>query len=236
MKSVILLVSGLLCGLALASAQNKTGADGNPVAVDVKAEPHHDLVLENEYVRVFEVNVPPMKQTLWYQHRYDFIEVALSDSTIATGKLAQDSLSVQSELYPGQVRFRHGPSTYKMANKDSVGSYRNITLEVKKNSSQPQSTYLSAQYLADYDTVPVATEPGKSFSQTLDRDTVRITDVQVLPGEEWRSHLGQLPYIVIAVSDLDLANPSKADDALEFKAPSGGVQWTPKSFLAPSGM
>jgi hypothetical protein len=80
MKSVILLVSGLLCGLALASAQNKTGADGNPVAVDVTAEPHHDLVLENEYVRVFEVNVPPMKQTLWYQHRYDFIEVALSDS------------------------------------------------------------------------------------------------------------------------------------------------------------
>jgi hypothetical protein len=214
-----------------AGAQNKTGSDGNPVATDITDEPHHSLVLENEYVRVFEVNVPPMKQTLWYQHRYDFIEVALSNSTVATGKLSQDSLSLQGDLYPGQVRFRHGPSTYKMANKDSVGSYRNITLEVKKNSNQPRSAYVSAQYLADYDTVPLAAEPSKSFSQSLDRDTVRITDVQVLPGEEWKSHLGPLPYIVVAVSDVELANPSNSDDALEFKAPSGAVQWAPKSFL-----
>jgi len=172
-----------------------------------------------------------MKQTLLYRHPFDFVEVSLSNSTVATGKLAGDSLNVNNELYPGHVRFRHGPTTFKIANKETVSSYRSITVEVKKNSDQPRSSYLSAQYFADYDTVPIAVESSKSFAQTLDRDTVRVTDVQVLPKEEWKSHLGGYPYLVVAVSDVDLIDPSNADDALEFKAPSGGVQWTPKSFM-----
>jgi hypothetical protein len=228
-KTLMWIASSVLC-FSIAAAQNRTGPDGNPVPVDVTDEPHHALILDNEFVRVFGVTVSGMQQTLWYQHPHDFIEVALSNSTVATGKLAGDSLNVNNELYPGYVRFRHGPTTFKIANKDSISSYRSITVEVKKSSDQPRSSYLNAQYFADYDTVPIAVESSKSFAQTLDRDTVRITDVQVLPKEEWKSHLSKLPYLVVAVSDVDLIDTSNGDDALEFKAPSGGVQWGPRSF------
>ena len=45
------------------------------------------------------------------------------------------------------------------------------------------------------------------------------------------SALGAIEKVSGVYRDVDLVETSNADDALEFKAPSGGVQWTPKSFM-----
>src|SRR6266496_586448 len=43
--------------------------------VEITAEPHHRLALENQYVRVFKVDVPPHESTLMHRHRHDYIFV-----------------------------------------------------------------------------------------------------------------------------------------------------------------
>ena len=231
------------CMLATASAQNKTGPDGNPIPIEAADEQHHSVVLENEYVRVMNFDLGPQKTTPLLVHRDDWVEVRLSDADL---QVSQDAGAYGNpQLYGSGVTpslrgvaiFHYGRHPQIARNPETVTSYRAVEVEIKTPSHSSYYCYpQDATCQTDAKAVPLALERDKSFAQTLDRDTVRITDVQVLPKEEWKSHLNssfdsKLPYLVIAVSDVDLIDTSNADDALEFKAPSGGVQWAPKSFL-----
>src|SRR5580704_7524773 len=40
--------------------------------VEITAEPSHHLALDNEYVRVFKVEVAPHSSTLMHRHRHDY--------------------------------------------------------------------------------------------------------------------------------------------------------------------
>ena len=50
--------------------------------VPIDKEPSHHLVFENEYVRVFSVEVAPHSETKYHQHDRDYVWVALGDSKI----------------------------------------------------------------------------------------------------------------------------------------------------------
>jgi len=226
------------------AAQNKTGADGNPIPIDAANERHHSVVLENEEVRVLNFDLGAQKTTPLFVHPTDVVEVRLSDADL---QVSQDAGAYGNpQLYGsgvtpslrGTAIFHYGGHPQIARNPETVTSYRAVEVEIKSPSRSSYYCYpQDANCQTDAKAVPLALERDKSFAQTLDRDTVRVTDVQVLPKEEWKSHLGGLglqkgyPYLVIAVSDVDLIDTSNADDALEFKAPSGGVQWAPKSFV-----
>jgi hypothetical protein len=224
--------------VSTALAQNKTGPDGNPIPLDAAEEPHHSIVLENEDVRVMTFDVGAQKTTPLFVHRDDVVEVTLTDADLQVshdaGAYGNPQLygSGVTPALRGVARFRYGRRPLIARNPETVTSYRSIEVEIKNASRQTYNcNAYDANCVADYSVVPLALERDKGFAQTLDRDTVRVTDVQVLPKEEWKSHLGAYPYLVIAVSEVDLIETSNADDALEFKAPSGGVQWAPKSFM-----
>jgi hypothetical protein len=229
-----------ICSIAALTlaAQNKTGPDGNPIPIDAADEPHHAVILENEDVRVLSFDLGPQKTTPLFVHRDDVVEVRLNDADL---QVSQDAGAYGNpQLYGsgvtpslrGTAIFHYGRHPQIARNPETVTSYRAVEVEI--NTPSRSSFYCYPQDAicqTDAKAVPLALERDKSFAQTLDRDTVRITDVQVLPKEEWKSHLGSLPYLVVAVSEVDLIDASNADDAVEFKAPSGGVQWAPKSFL-----
>jgi len=229
----------ILCAVltVLAFSQNKTGPDGNPIPLDAADEQHHSIVLENESIRVLNFDLGPQKTTPLFVHRNDVVDVTLSDADL---QVSQDAGAYGNpQLYGsgvtpslrGVAHFRYGRHPQVARNPETVTTYRSVEVEIKNPSRQTYNCNVyDANCLADNNAVPLALERDKSFAQTLDRDTVRVTDVQILPKEEWKSHLGKLPYLVIAVSDVDLVNSPNADDALEFKAPSGGVQWGPRSF------
>lgn len=63
--------------VALAAAQQST-----PSEVPVEKEPHHHLVFENEYVRVFKVEVPPHESTLVHRHSRDYVVVTIGDADV----------------------------------------------------------------------------------------------------------------------------------------------------------
>jgi len=231
-RNPVLLAASCAVLTFAALAQNKIGPDGNPIPVNAADEPHHSLVLENEYVRVFNFELTPQKTTPLMVYENDNVEIAVSGGSLELTAYPHQVAAGVWEVPRGRVKFWYGHHPFQQRNEETVRTYRSVMVEIKNPSRQRYNcSPYDGNCVADYDTVPPALEPDKSFSKTLDRDTVRLTDVQVLPKEEWKSHLGALPYLVIAVSDVDLVDASSSDDALEFKAPSGGVQWGPKSFL-----
>jgi hypothetical protein len=227
----ILIVLACMLGTT-GRAQNKIGADGNPIPIDAVDEPHHSMVLENEYVRVFSFELGPQKSTALMVYPNDNVEVAISGGSLELTAYPHQAAAGVWEVPKGRVKFWYGRHPFQQRNDETVSTYRSVMVEIKKASQQTYNcNSFDGNCFADYDTVPPALEPDKTFAKSLDRDTVRMTDVQILPKEEWKSHLSKLPYLVVAVSDVDLIDTSNADGALEFKAPSGGVQWAPKSFL-----
>src|SRR6202030_161008 len=54
--------------------QNSTAPQG---PVPISEEPHHRLVLQNDFARVYNVTVPPLDTTFLHQHDVPYIYVTL---------------------------------------------------------------------------------------------------------------------------------------------------------------
>jgi hypothetical protein len=73
MKSSFYLVALLLVSPLFAQA---------PTAVPLKGEPHHHLVLENDYVRVFRVSIPAHDASLLHQHDVPYLYISLCPADV----------------------------------------------------------------------------------------------------------------------------------------------------------
>lgn len=124
MKTFVL--AALICALAgSAGAQEKT--------VAVAEEGHHQLVLENEYTRVFHVVVAPKDSTLMHQHDRDYVYVMIGASQVEVVK--PGAAPAQMKLNDGDVKFTKAPLAHKVTN---IGGtpFVNLTIEVKKASTK----------------------------------------------------------------------------------------------------
>src|SRR5215467_3444478 len=74
--------------------------------VEITAEPHHHLSLENEYVRVFKVEVSPHTATLMHRHRHDYLFVTLGDSHVSNE--VEGKAPVDLRLPDGETHFSAG--------------------------------------------------------------------------------------------------------------------------------
>ena len=72
--------------------------------VPVEMEPHHHVVLQNQYVRVLDVLFPPGDPSLFHTHSNDNVSIALSgDKTHA--QLMGGDWGAPTAVVPGQVAF-----------------------------------------------------------------------------------------------------------------------------------
>jgi hypothetical protein len=95
--------------------------------VPITSEPDHHLVISNDYVRVFRVEVPAKAETLYHQHDYDYLYVALGDADVTSTRLNEKPVSVL--LKDGEVEFSKGPFAHKAMNNSDL-PFRNVTIEI----------------------------------------------------------------------------------------------------------
>jgi quercetin dioxygenase-like cupin family protein len=94
--------------------------------VPITQEPSHHLVLENNYVRVFNVEVAPHFATRVHRHEYDYVFVTLGDSNVSNEKLHADP--VELKLKDGETHFTPGGFAHKAVNLADT-PFHNITIE-----------------------------------------------------------------------------------------------------------
>jgi hypothetical protein len=95
--------------------------------VPLKLEPHHHLVLHNDFVNVYSVHVEAKDSVLLHKHYFDAIGIMLSDAVItvrAPGK--PDS---HQKVFAGQLRLQPAGYVHSTAI-DGDTAYRNVTVEL----------------------------------------------------------------------------------------------------------
>ncbi len=184
----------LLAAVTLSAAPNP--------AVPILKEPMHRLKLENQYVRVFDVLVPPHGQTLFHEHTNDYVFVPIGASKFRSEKA--DGTTTGMTLENGEARFTRAPLVHRAFNLADT-PFRNITVEILKPAGSPPEA-------------PLPSMPG--HSTILDNDRVRI-DRQILePGQSTGLHTHTLMSLGICVSParVEYSGPGQKTETADLEA------------------
>ncbi|HLY68105.1 MAG TPA: hypothetical protein VKR53_00160 [Puia sp.] len=102
--------------------------------VPVRNEPHHQVVLENDYVRLIDVHIKPHDTTLTHIHAAPSVIVFLSKSTIGTQIVgAAPSIANVIPAQTSYAAYDEKPITHKVWNDgDSVFHVMDIELAKKE--------------------------------------------------------------------------------------------------------
>lgn len=227
----------LWCLVLCAAAAARTAA---PREVEITSEPHHHLVLKNNVVRVFSVEVAPHESTLMHRHRSDYVFVTLGDSEFRNQRRGEKPAELK--LKDGDVRFTKGGFAHIAANLADT-PFRNVTIEVLKPArgivrlatcdvdegiecgfcNVSAAGKQKCEWPDAVDALPELEkqEPGYGVYQF-------VTHLQ--PGATTGMHAHAADHLVVAVSDLELKNEVQGKSAEEVHMKSGEVRWVKGGF------
>src|SRR5438445_540682 len=100
-----------------------------PTAVPIAREPHHHLVLENDYVRVFRVSVPAHDATLLHQHDVPYLYISLGPADVINA--VQGKPEARIVMADGQLGYSLGHFAHIARNESDV-PFNNVTIELLK--------------------------------------------------------------------------------------------------------
>jgi quercetin dioxygenase-like cupin family protein len=201
-------------------AQPAMGAESP--AVEITAEPAHRLVLENEWVRVFGVEVAPGAATLPHSHRFDYVFVTLGDARVANEVLGK--APAELALADGETRFTAGDFAH-VARNLADRPFRNVTIELMQDDKLREApSPWPAEAAGD------AEAPGVRHKVLFVRDGARVSEVEIQPGATVPSHRHDGPHLAVAVSDLELRSDVEGQSPAPARLKAGEVKWLPGGF------
>jgi len=208
MKPSLLLL--LLAPLVLAQTEQQ---------VEITAEPHHHLVLSNDQVRVFSVDVPPHTDTLIHWHHHDYIYVALGDATVSNEVVGKPP--VQLTFHDGQTAFAPPAPFAHRARNLSDQPFRNVTVELLQDD---KLRALKSPWDSDRG---LNILHGGTQEILFVKDAVRASEFELQPGGVVPTHHHTGPHLVVALTDfelrIDIAGKAPAIPAQK----AGGSRWVP---------
>jgi quercetin dioxygenase-like cupin family protein len=211
MRSRLIFPAFVLAAVALA-AQNTS-------EVELTAEPHHHLALENKYVRVFQVEVPPHDATLMHIHHHDYVYVTLGASQVEND--VKGNPPVTLKLQDGEARFVAGNFAHIARNLADT-PFRNVTVEFL----QDEVTHKTPPPKWDEERgLHVFT--GGTQDIIFVQDGVRVSETELQPGATVPSHHHSGPHLLIAVSDLQMRSDVVGQGPMPGNFKSGDVKWLP---------
>jgi quercetin dioxygenase-like cupin family protein len=197
--------------------------------VEITAEPHHHLTLENKSVRVFNVEVPPHTDTLMHWHRHDYIYVTLGAAEVINA--VKDKAPVTVKLQDGETHF--SPATFAhIARNSGDQPFRNVTIEIPEDEALRKST-------SPWD-AKQNEDRGLNILQSgtqqilFVKDAIRVSEFELQPGGIVPMHHHTGPHLLVAVTDLDLRENDRSDVQGQSPMPghfkSGDSKWLPANY------
>jgi quercetin dioxygenase-like cupin family protein len=211
MKRRLLFPALLIAALALAAQETSE--------VEITAEPHHHLALENEYVRVFQVEVAPHDATLMHVHHHDYVYVTLGAAQIENDVKGKPPATVK--LQDGETRFTPGNFAHVARNLADT-PFRNVTIELLQEKGAPLPKWEEERGLH------VLTGGTQDF--LFVQDGVRVSEIELQPGATLPSHHHSGPHLVVAVTDLDVRSDIEGKGPLPGHLKSGDIKWLPGNY------
>ena len=205
----------LLLAAVLVSAQSTQ-------EVEITNEGHHHLALDNEYVRVFKVEVAPHDATLMHRHRHDYLFVTLGDAQLTNeveGKAPADLA-----LKDGDTRFTSGNFAHIAKNRGDT-PFRNVTIELMQD--EKARTAPPAHW--DEDRGLHVLNAGTQEILFV-KDNARVSEIELQPGGIIPSHHHNGPHLVVAITDIDLRSDIEGRGPTPAQLKSGDIKWLPGGY------
>lgn len=189
-------------------------------SVEITSEPSHHQVLENKYVRVFDVTVAPKATTLVHRHNYDYLFVTLGDSDVVSTRPGEKPVALQ--LKDGEVRYTPGHFAHAAETRSSQ-PFHNTTIELLtpatnvKNCTEGCST-----------TAACESKSGScpSIEKRISSDQWTVSIWSIPAGASFDRKFADGPALLVPVTDLDLSEQGTDATGLG-RRPVGNVQWIP---------
>ncbi len=138
--------------------------------VDIADEPHHRLVIANEYVRAFAVEIPPRTRTLCHQHPHQYVLYVASGAEIISA--SRDEEPKRLSYVDGECELSKAGLVHVVENLGD-GAFRNVVVEL-----QPAAARLKRG------AKPRATAGKATIKSVLDDAPGAVSGVELEPGAE----------------------------------------------------
>jgi len=214
MKRRLIFAAVVCCAITVAAQSTSE--------VEITAEPRHHLALENQYIRVFQVEVAPHDATLMHIHHHDYVYVSLGVADISNQVKGQSPAEVK--LQTGETRFRAGNFAH-MARNLADTPFRNVTIELLQDEAahkNPPAKWDEERGLHVL--------PGGTQDIMFVQDGVRVSEVDLQPGATLPSHHHSGPHLMVAVTDLDIRSDVEGQGPMPGHFKSGDVKWLPGGY------
>ena len=192
-------VSLLLLGLAgVAVAQKEP--------VPVNQEPHHKMVLKNDFVEVMHVTLAPDERTLYHTHSHDRAAIELSHSSLAQQKMGEAE-GEAGPTHPGELSVSTaipGGYSHRVHNVGS-GNFDVLDVEFLQRPEKP------AESIA-------ATVAGENPS-------ARAYHWNLAPGAKTPEHKHERPYLIVAATAIQLKMSAPDGQTMSHAVKAGDVHW-----------
>ncbi len=197
-----------------------------PVAQNVAAteEPHHKLVLENTYVRVFRVNVPAHEATLVHRHDLPYVTVSLGANDFMNAVAGKPEAEVLQK--DQQIGYSKGGFAHAIRPLHDSG-FNNITVELLLPQGTPKNLCVHIVDGPVEDCQPDADSPLKGVFAT---DEIAVDTIALAIAAKYSANAAEAPELIIACdhSDFKIEIPGHAATELH----GGEVLWLSAGTLA----
>jgi len=193
-----------------------------PSEVEITNEGHHHLALDNEYVRVFKVEVAPHDATLMHRHRHDYLFVTLGDAQLTNE--VEGKAPVDLSLKDGEARFTPGNFAHIAKNRGDA-PFRNVTIELMQDDKA--RTAPPAHW--DEDRGLKVLNAGTQEILFV-KDNARVSEIELQPGGIIPSHHHNGPHLVVAITDIDLRSDIEGRGPTPAQLKSGDIKWLPGGY------
>ena len=188
----------------------------NLTGVPIAQEKHHHLVLENLYVKVYEVEVGPRDATLMHQHVHDYAYIVLGDCDLTNAVASKPEARLQ--LADTTVNFSRGMFSHSTTNNGDT-PLREITIELEHAQGEINQSFPSInQALASGD------PDSAGMVGVLESEEMRLTATGVAPGSSWSPAHDERDRLVVMIDKIHNSSGPKEHHS---PFPAGMLAWAP---------
>ena len=171
------------CAAAIIILTAMSFAQEKPIPVD--QEPHHKVVLKNEFIEVMRVNLAPDERTLYHTHAHDRAAVELSNTSITQQRFG-DTEAPANAIKPGDVSI----------SATAPGGY----------SHRVHNVGTSLFDVLDVEFLRTPGKPSDAVAGPLvgENPSARAYRWELAPGAKSPEHTHHRPYLIVAATPMQL--------------------------------
>ena len=186
--------------------------------VELTAEPHHKLVVENKYVRAFAFSVDPGQSTLVHRHGHDYVSVFIGDGQFLNAKGGAQPVPVSFK--DGDVKFT--PPLVHAVTDTGSGPARNATIELMQPTTNQKACTESCSVPVPCDAADKSACVTVVKAYTSDQWTVTI--ITQPAGSKYPEHTHAGGFLTVALTDSDATMDVKGKSTVNHSK-TGDIVW-----------